>query len=123
MNAHTLALQGYANKAAPTRTPRGIEYEVFARVTHRMNTAARKGDAGYPELVSALHDNRQLWTLLAAEVATDDNQLPQDLRARIFYLAEFTQAQSRKVLNKTASPAALIEVNAAIMRGLRSGNK
>ncbi|OUS19593.1 flagellar biosynthesis regulatory protein FlaF [Litorivita pollutaquae] len=122
MNAQNLARQAYTNQAAPIRTTRGTEYEVFAKITHRLNAAARKGKMGFPALASAIHDNRKLWTMLAADVADDDNGLPNDLRARIFYLAEFTQVHSRKVLKSEASAAALIEINAAMMRGLRSGS-
>jgi flagellar protein FlaF len=42
------------------------------------------------------------------------------LRARIFYLAEFTRAHTRKVLRRTAGPDALVEINLAVMRGLRA---
>ncbi|MGH1453185.1 MAG: flagellar biosynthesis regulator FlaF [Paracoccaceae bacterium] len=120
MNSHLLAQQAYGNSAAPTRTTRATEYEAFARITHRLNKAARKGKLGFAELAESLHDNRKLWTLLAVDVADDDNQLPQELRARIFYLAEFTQTHTRKVLKREASVAPLIEINAAVMRGLRS---
>ncbi len=97
MNAQNLARQAYTNQAAPIRTTRGTEYEVFAKITHRLNAAARKGKMGFPALASAIHDNRKLWTMLAADVADDDNGLPNDLRARIFYLAEFTPGHSRQV--------------------------
>lgn len=120
MNLHHLAQKAYGDTAAPTRTPRATEYAAFARITHRLNQAARKGKLGFPELAESLHDNRKLWTLLAVDVADDENQLPADLRARIFYLAEFTQAHTRKVLKREASVAPLIEINAAVMRGLRN---
>ena len=120
MNAKFLAEQGYGNQAATTRTARGIEYEAFAKITHRMNKAARKGKIGFPELAGALHDNRKLWTILAVDVADESNGLPDELRARIFYLSEFTQTHTRKVLKEEASVAPLIEINAAIMRGLRN---
>jgi flagellar protein FlaF len=66
-----------------------------------------------------LQENRRLWVTLAAAVADNDNALPTDLRARLFYLAEFTEAHSKKVLRGTAPVAPLIEVNTAVMRGLR----
>lgn len=113
-----LAERGYQGQTTATRTPRGIEYEAFARITRRMAAAARKGKAGFAELAGAIYDNRRLWTILAADVADADNALPQDLRARIFYLAEFTDQHSNKVLARKATVAALIDINAAIMRGL-----
>ncbi|MBT9385849.1 flagellar biosynthesis regulator FlaF [Pseudooceanicola sp. CBS1P-1] len=130
MTAHAQALRAYGQASNPIRTPRGTEYEVFARITHRLVAAARKGAArngadkssaeNFNELARALYENRRLWTLLAADVADAANTLPEALRAQIFYLAEFTQVHSRKVLAGKASPRALIEVNTAVMRGLRA---
>lgn len=119
MNAHTLARAAYTRQDAPIRTPRGTEYDVFARVTHGLRAAAAQGKPGFAALADAIHKNRKLWTLLAADVADKDNALPKDLRARIFYLCEFTQTYSTKVLSKGASVAPLVEINAAMMRGLR----
>ncbi len=118
MTARMLAERGYQGQTTATRTPRGIEYEAFARITRGLAVAARKGRSGFNELALAVHENRRLWTILAADVAGTDNALPQDLRARIFYLAEFVDHHSSKVLAKQASVAALIDINAAIMRGL-----
>lgn len=114
-----MALRAYAEAAAPTRTPRGTEYDVMARITHRLIAAARKGRAGFAELSRAIHDNRQMWTILATDVADSKNALPAELRARVFYLAEFTQTHSSKVLKREATVAPLIEINSAVMRGLR----
>ncbi|MEZ5721318.1 MAG: flagellar biosynthesis regulator FlaF [Paracoccaceae bacterium] len=119
MNALQMAKTAYATNKAPIRTPRGIEYEAFARITHRLKAAAERGKPGFPALAQALHLNRRLWSLLAADVAETGNGLPQDLRARIFYLAEFTNAHSRKVMRGEDSVEALIDINTAMMRGLR----
>ena len=116
-----MAKAAYGAQHAPIRTDRGTEYELFARVTHGLRQAAAKGKAGFPALADAVHRNRSLWTLLAADVAGKDNKLPSDLRARIFYLSEFTQDYSSKILSKGASIAPLVEINAALMRGLRGG--
>ena len=119
MNAQTIAKRAYAESTAPTRTPRSVEYELLARVTHRMKSAAEAGPRAYPKLVEALSDNLRIWTTLAVDVADPQNGLPEDLRARIFYLAEFVRVQTSKVLAKKARLAPLLEVNAAILRGLR----
>ena len=118
MNAHLLARSAYSGAAAPTRTGRGTEYEVFARVTRRLRQA-QTGDGGFADLVRAMHDNRSLWTALAADVAVETNGLPPELRARIFYLAQFTTHHSRRVLAGEASTDVLIDINTAVMRGLR----
>ncbi|MBU2959573.1 flagellar biosynthesis regulator FlaF [Citreicella sp. C3M06] len=121
MNAQTMAQRAYAENALSTRTDRSIEYELFARVTHRIKAAAEAGKAAYPRLVQALYDNQKLWTALAIDVADPGNKLSPELRAQIFYLAEFTQVHTGKVLARKARLAPLLEVNAAIMRGLSAG--
>ena len=119
MNAYNMAKTAYSASAAPIRTHSGNEYEAFARVTHRLKKATSASKTGFSDVAVAIHENRQLWTLLAADVATDGNKLPDQLRAQIFYLAEFTTVHSRKVLRGDASLEALIDINTAIMRGLR----
>lgn len=118
MNAN-LAKTAYAAPDQPTRTLRGTEYEVFARITHRLKAAHALGNPGFSSLARALYDNRRLWTMLATDVADPGNQLPAPLRARIFYLAEFTTLHSSKVLAGTATAEVLIDINTSIMKGLR----
>lgn len=118
MNAQTLARRAYGDTASTARTPRSIEYDLLAKVTHRIKTAALKGRMGYPQLVEALSDNQRLWTALAIDVADPDNGLPADLRARLFYLAEFVQQHTSQILLKKARITPLLEVNVAVMRGL-----
>jgi len=115
-----MAKTAYAMNKAPIRTPRGTEYEAFARITHRLKAAAEQGASGFSHLAEALHTNRQLWTILAADVAEGGNGLSPELRGRIFYLAEFTAQHSRKVLRGDDGVDILIEINTAVMRGLRS---
>ena len=118
MNAHHMAHSAYAGAAAPTRTERRAEYDVFARCTRALS-ATQGGFGGFPALVRALNDNRRLWNALAADVSGQANGLPAPLRAGLFYLAEFTRHHSQRVLAGEADVAALIDVNTAIMRGLR----
>ncbi|HQY42753.1 MAG TPA: flagellar biosynthesis regulator FlaF [Paracoccaceae bacterium] len=118
MTAQSLARAAYGRPEAAIRTPRAIEYDLFARVTHQLRASTTPG-ALFAALAQALHDNRLLWSTLANDVLSDGNGLPSDLRARLFYLSEFTQTHSRKVLAGQADAVALIEVNTAVMRGLR----
>ena len=121
MNAIQMAQNAYRQDAQATRTQRGVEYDAIARITHALKTASQRKTAGFRDMAAAIHDNRRLWTILAADAAGSGNQLPQALRARIVYLAEFTRLHSSKVLTEGASAAPLIEVNTAILRGLRDG--
>ena len=119
MNALDLAKTAYVGAAAPARTLRSIEYGLFARVTQAMQAARLAGKADFPRLAAALHDNRSLWTALAADVAQTGNQLPNPLKAQLFQLYEFTDRHSRKLLSGDGEVDVLIDINMAIMRGLR----
>lgn len=119
MDSLTLARSAYGAPTAATRTPRETEYDVFARCTRLLRSAAAQGQAGFPALVRAIHDNRALWTTLAVDVADPGNALPETLRARIFYLAQFTAQHSQKVLTGAADVEPLVFINTTIMRGLR----
>ncbi len=121
MNAIIKAQNAYGREAQPLRTERDTEYNAFAKITHQLRVASSRGKAGFRDLVSAMHDNRQLWTIIAVDAADKSNALPKELRARIVYLAEFTQQHSSKVLTHRATAAPLIEINTAIMRGLHAG--
>jgi flagellar protein FlaF len=103
----------------PARTPRDIEYDIFARVTHRLKALPGAAEGRRADLAAALHANRQLWTALAADVASPGNALAPELRARLFYLYEFTERHSRKVLAGEATVEVLIDINTSVMRGLR----
>lgn len=119
MHMHHPALSAYGRPDAPVRSNRAIEYDLFARVTRAITAAVSRGAADRAALVRALHDNSKLWRTLAIDVADPDNALPAPLRAQLFYLFEFTTAHSRKVLEGTASADVLVEINTAVMRGLR----
>ncbi len=116
MNAIELARQAYAPSTASIRTPRSIEAQLISEITSRLSQT----DAPYAHIVSAVHDNRQMWTALAVDVADADNALPTDLRANIFYLAEFTDLHSQKFLRGEADLSALVDINRAVIRGLRA---
>lgn len=109
----------YATREAPTRSFRSVEYDLLARATHRLKSAWLRRTEDFPALAAALDANQQLWSALAVDVADDGNGLPAALRARLFYLAEFTRKHSRNVLDGTAGVEALADINTAVMRGLR----
>ena len=122
MNALEMARTAYTSNAAPIRTERGTEYEAFARVTSELRQGITRRKKDFNSFVKALHRNRQLWTILAGTVADSRNELDPELRSRIFYLAEFTNLHTSEVLSKRADPVVLLEINAAVMRGLRAGD-
>jgi flagellar protein FlaF len=122
VSTQDLARRAYAQPGAPVRTPRATEYDLFARITRRLreaDAAARGGGAPARfALIRALNDNRELWTTLAADVASDGNGLPAELRARLFALAEFVRRHSARVIAGDGAAGVLIDINTAVMRGL-----
>lgn len=121
MNVAEQARQTYARAAAPIHSPRQSEYAVIGKITHQLKDAALRKDIDFPAFASALHKNRSLWATLAVDIASPDNGLPDDLRARLFWLAEFTDAETARILRGKGDIAALIEVNAAVLHGLGQG--
>ena len=121
MNALLKAKSAYSAAKAPTRTPKDLEFEAIARITHRMISHSKQGLKGFSALAEALHDNRKLWNIFQVDVASKDNKLPLELKEQIFYLAAFTNQHTSKVLSRKANVGPLVEINTAIMRGLRSG--
>jgi flagellar biosynthesis activator protein FlaF len=109
----------YSQKEAPTRTFRSVEYELLAQITRRLRAAWANREDDFPGLVRALADNERLWSMLAADVALPGNGLPAALRARLFYLYEFSVHHSRAILDSKGSVEVLADINTAVMRGLR----
>jgi len=118
VNVINMAQRAYAPTAAPTRSNRSIEYDVIARITYRLKKAIEKKDLG--PLLEALHENRKLWRTLALNVSQPDNGLPEELRARLYYLSEFTNHHTSEVIRNKMSAIPLVEVNTAILRGLKT---
>jgi flagellar biosynthesis activator protein FlaF len=114
-----MARRTYALTDTPARSPRDIEYELMARITRRLSAAWTSRNSGYGALVAALHDNEEMWRTFASDVAKPGNGLPEALRAKLFYLYEFTVHHSPKIRDGEADVEVLVDINTAVMRGLR----
>ncbi|WP_154764352.1 flagellar biosynthesis regulator FlaF [Paracoccus lichenicola] len=108
---------GHGYGSSILRTPRDAEYEVFSRVTRMLRQAA-EGDHG-PDVIAAVHKNNQLWTILAADLASPGNGLPDPVRAGLLSLAGFALRHGHQALSGKVGIAPLIDINMAVMRGLR----
>lgn len=119
MSVTSQALRGYAESAVSTKNGRRAEYEAVSRITQRLRNSALKSKTDFPAYAEALHLNQRLWAALVVDIADPKNPLPRELKARIIYLAEFTQHHTRKILREKASVMPLLEINMAVMRGLK----
>ncbi|WP_299147439.1 flagellar biosynthesis regulator FlaF [uncultured Tateyamaria sp.] len=120
MNATSQAIRGYAEHATSTRSNRRAEYQVIARVTQELRDKALDSKKNFAAYAEALHRNQRLWTALVVDIADADNPLPDELKARVIYLAEFTSHHTRRILRQKASVMPLLEINMAVLRGLKS---
>jgi flagellar biosynthesis activator protein FlaF len=117
-----LAQSAYAPASPATHTPRDVEYHAFAYVTGLLAAArdvAQDAPGRVGRLAEAMFENVRLWMALAADAASDGNQLPVELRAQVIGLANFSRTHMGRVLSGSESVDALIEVNMAVMKGLR----
>ena len=96
---------------------RDTEYKVFDRVTKARSSSKDKtlDDKDYLE---AIDSNRRLWQALEVDVASNENVLPDDLKAKIISLAIWVDKHSAKVTRGEAKVQPLITVNKVIMEGL-----
>jgi flagellar protein FlaF len=119
MTVAQMAYVANSRSGATGRNPRATEYDAFARVTQEL-TRRKDGEArGFASLATALAENQRLWSVLAEDVALPSNGLPPRLREGIFYLYQFTRQHSRKVLDGSGSVDVLVDINTAMMKGLR----
>ncbi|TVQ54493.1 MAG: flagellar biosynthesis regulatory protein FlaF [Rhodobacteraceae bacterium] len=121
MQSTTLAQAAYAPASPATHTPRDVEYHALAYVTGLMASARDMTDrpGGFAKLAEAMFENLKLWLTLAADAASEANQLARETRAQIIGLANFARTHMDRVLNGDDDVDALIDVNVAIMKGLR----
>ena len=118
MNVIEQARQAYAPNQIAVRTTRSVEAQLISQITSRLQRLSEMPAPDFPKLMSAIHDNRRLWTTMAVDVADQGNALPKELRAQIFYLAEFTDHHSQQVIRGHADTSALIDINVAVLKGL-----
>ena len=113
------ARAAYGRREGPVRTNRSQEYDLLAHCTQQLAMAWTNRKSDFASLAVALTENLQLWSALAADVAEARNGLPAPLRAKLFYLYEFTASHTRAVLDHRGSVEVLVDINTAVMRGLR----
>lgn len=106
------------------RSPKDTEYDIIARVTQQLskaNVPSEKTSRLSKALLEALHLNERLWSTLATDVALEENGLPASLRAKLFYLYRFTHHHSAQIRQGVGDVGVLIDINTAVLRGLRGG--
>jgi flagellar protein FlaF len=113
-----LAQNAYGVSRSQTiATPRDVEFHAFAYVTGLM-VDARDGGV-FARVAEAMHQNVRLWAALAADCGSPGNKLPPELRNNIIDLANFARVHMAAVIDGKDTIDALIDVNLAVMKGLK----
>jgi flagellar protein FlaF len=118
MDLAAQAANGYRAVQLQTESARSIEAKLFAEITAELVRARRGGAPAFRELTAALHRNRTLWDALLADLTLEGNALPTSLKAQLIQLGHFVRQFTARVL-KGEDAQALIDVNNAILQGLR----
>lgn len=113
-----MSIEAYQRAATRSENPRETEYRVFATVTAGLVRAVEQGRTDIGQLAQAVHDNRRLWTIFAADCAQPGNALAESTRAQIISLALFVDRQCSAVLREGAEIEPLIDINRSMMEGL-----
>jgi flagellar protein FlaF len=120
VSAFSVAAQAAYSRPDPNvLSPRAAEYDLLGRVTRRLSDGWRKRETDLAGLMAAVDENERVWSTLAQEVADPANALPSELRAKLFYLYEFARHHGQLVRQGKASAEIMVEINTAVMRGLR----
>lgn len=109
----------YHKSQQKMETPRQVEYRAFVLATRQLMEAARGSDT--KKICEAAQFNRELWTVLQADLADSRNKLPDQLKANLLSLSIWVQRQTSAVMRGEASVDSLVQVNTDIMEGLKGG--
>jgi flagellar protein FlaF len=113
-----MSVQAYQQAAARAESPRDIEYRLFGQVTRALMTASETSAEEIGARMDALDWNRRLWSVLAADCASNGNQLPAPLRANIISLSLWVSRHTSAIMRNEADFGPLIDVNKMMMQGL-----
>jgi flagellar protein FlaF len=109
-----MSLSRYQQAQEAFESPRAAEHRMLARVTGMLRAAASSGGR---DLVEACYYNRKLWSIFQADLASPENGLPDELKARLISISIWVQKYTGEAM-AGAPLEPLINVNRAIMEGL-----
>ncbi|MBO9725454.1 MAG: flagellar biosynthesis regulator FlaF [Novosphingobium sp.] len=116
-----MSLNAYQRVQQIAATPRRNEYRLMSQITGEM-IAARDAGLHGAQLAPALHRNRLAWSTFSSMCASQGNQLPDDLRARIISIGMWVEKYTSEVITGHDTIDDLIVVNRAIIEGLANEN-
>lgn len=116
---HPNPTNAYRRASSLALTPRAAEAEAFAKAIALLDRA-RRGAFDYDAYSSALRFNQRLWTIVQADLGTDETTVPHALRRDTLNLSLFVDKQTIKALSdpEIGHLGVLIEIDRAMVHGL-----
>ena len=97
---------------------RAREHDAIGRAVELLE-AAKAAGAKSRAAIEALNYSRGLWTIFVADLGSEDNDLPEDLRAQLISIGIWVVKEVERLrVGATESFDDLIEINAIIRDGL-----
>ena len=113
-----MGLAAYQTAQRRAETPREIEYRLFGQVTHALLEVQKLPHTEAAKRMDAIDWNRRVWSFMAGDCISDDNSLPDQLRASIVSLSIWVGRYSSEVMQRNVDMEPLIDINRTIMQGL-----
>ena len=113
-----MSLAAYQTAQRRAETPREIEYRLFGQVTHALMSVQALPFNEVAKRMDAIDWNRRVWSFMAGDCISQDNSLPDQLRASIVSISLWVGRYSSEVMQRNADIEPLIDINRTIMQGL-----
>jgi flagellar protein FlaF len=112
--------QAQHSAAANSGKPQTTESRALIEAARRLNDARDAVEQNVESYREALRLNWRLWTIIQCDVASDENTLPEALKANILSLSIFVDRQTLDALNAPAASklGILIDINRNVAAGL-----
>jgi flagellar protein FlaF len=100
------------------KTSRDLEYFALLRIVKKLQNSIESNDR--KSTIEAIYENNQLWTAFAADLINPGNALPDNIKLGLVAIAIYSIKRGGYVLKDNVDASVLVEINLAIMKGLRS---
>ena len=117
------ALEAYRDVEKATLPQRDLEASVLTKAAMRLQSARDSWSSAdnYAQLNDTLQYNQRLWTFFQAELTTEDNPLPEEIKRNLLSLSLYVDRRTFEVMAYPAPEKLdiLININLNIAAGLR----
>lgn len=113
-----LAYRAYGEVRDRTASSTTIELSLFRQITNALTDVSGSSAPDLAQWADAVSRNMSLWAILAADLMSPDNGMPQEIRTGLINLSEFVRKTSLRVLAGSDEIPDLIDINNTIIDGL-----